>query len=61
MVFLKFNNANIAFGKKTLTGKTYIINKALFITKQVQIIDKKIFIIIVLDAHNKRFVTHIAI
>ena len=33
--FLKINNINMLFNKKTLIQKLYTINKALFIIKQV--------------------------
>ena len=61
MFFLKLSNADMSFGKKTLMWRTYITNKALFTTKQVQIIDKKDFIIVVLDANSEMFVMCIAI
>ena len=35
MFFLKISNIDMSFGKKTLTWKTYIIIKALPITKQI--------------------------
>ena len=59
--FLKFSNVDMLFGEKTLTWRTYTTNKALFTTKQVQIIDKKNFVIAVLDANSKTFVMHMAI
>ena len=49
------------FGEKILIWKIYTINKALFTTKQVQIIDKKHFVIVALDANNKIFIVHVAI
>ena len=49
------------FGKETLTWRTYITIEALLTTKQVQIIDKKDFIIAVLDANSETFVVHVAI
>ena len=61
MHFLKLSNINVLFSKKTLMWKTYTINKALFITKQVQIIDKKDFVIVALDVNNKIFIMYIAI
>ena len=61
MSFLKFNNADMSFGKRALTWKIYITNKALFTTKQVQIINKKDFVIAVLDANSETFVVHVAI
>ena len=61
MPFLKISNADMSFGKGTLTWKTYTINKALPTTEQVQIIDKKDFIIAALDANSETFVVHVAI
>ena len=61
MLFLKLSNADMLFGEKTLIWRTYITNKALFITKQVQIINKKNFVIAVLDTDSKTFVVHMAI
>ena len=61
MPFLKISNANVSFGKKTLTWRTYITNKALSTTKQVQIVDPKKFVIVALDINSETFVVHIAI
>ena len=61
MLFLKLSNANVSFGKKTLTCKTYTTNKALLIIKQVQIIDKKDMVITALDIDSEIFVVHVAI
>ena len=61
MPFLKISNADISFGKKTLMWKTYTTNKTLSTTKQVQIINKKDFVIAALDANSKMFVMHVAI
>ena len=61
LLFLKINNADMLFGEKTLTWKTYTINKALPTTKQVQIINKKNFVIAALDADSKIFVIHVVI
>ena len=61
MLFFKFSNADVLFSKKTLTWRTYTINKTLSTTKQVQIINKKDFVIAALDADSKMFVVHVAI
>ena len=45
MFFLKLSNANMSFDEKTLMQKTYTTNKALPTIEQVQIINKKDFII----------------
>ena len=59
--FLKINNANISFDKKILMWRFYIINKTLPITKQIQLIDLKKFIIIALNTYIKTFIIYIAI
>ena len=61
MLFLKINNINMSFSKKTFTWKSYIINEALFTTKQIQIINLKEFIIVALDADSEIFMVHMAI
>ena len=61
MLFLKISNADIAFGKRTLTWKSYTTNKALLITKQVQLVDPKKFVIAALDADSKTFFVYVAI
>ena len=59
--FLKISNADVLFGEEILTWKTYITNKALATTEQVQIINKRDFVIAALDADSKTFVVHVAI
>ena len=61
MFFLKISNADVSFDEKTLTWKSYTINEALSITKQVQIINPKEFVIIALDVNSKMFVVHMTI
>ena len=61
MSFLKIDNANVAFDKKTLIWKSYTTNKALPTTKQVQLVNPKKFVITALDADSKTFVVHVAI
>ena len=61
MLFLKISNANISFSEKIFMWKSYITNKVLFITKQVQIIDPKKFVIAALDINNKIFVVYMVI
>ena len=50
----------MSFGEKTLTWKTYTTNEALPTTKQVQIINKKDFVIAALDADSETFIVHVA-
>ena len=61
ILFLKLSNADVLFGEKALMWRTYTINKALITTEQVQIIDKKDFVMAALDANSKMFVVHVAI
>ena len=61
MSFLKISNADVLFGKGTLTWKSYITNKALLTTKQVQLVNPKEFVIAVLNADSETFVMHMAI
>ena len=49
------------FDRKTLMWRTYITNKVLLTIKQMQIINKKNFVIIALNADNKTFVVHMII
>ena len=60
MLFLKISNADVSFGEKTLTWRTYTTNEALPTTKQVQIVDLKEFVIAALDVNSKTFVMHVA-
>ena len=60
MPFFKISNADMLFDEKILTWKTYTTNEALPTTKQVQIIDKKDFVIAALDADSEIFVVHVA-
>ena len=60
ILFSKISNVDMLFGEETLTWKTYTTNEALPTTKQVQIIDKKNFIIAALDANSKTFVMYAA-
>ena len=59
--FLKISNANVAFVEETLTWKSYTTSKALPITKQVQQVDLKEFVIVALDADSETFIVHVAI
>ena len=60
MPFLKLSNTDISFDEKILTWKFYITNKALPTTKQVQLVDPKIFVIAAFDTDSETFVVHIA-
>ena len=49
------------FDEKTLTWRTYTTNKALFTIEQVQIINKKDFVIAALNANGETFIVYMAI
>ena len=51
----------MSFNKKIHIWKSYIINKALSTTKQVQFVDLKQFVITTLDVNNKTFVVYMTI
>ena len=61
MFFLKISNADILFGKKIFTWKFYTINKALLITKQVQIVNLEKYVIAELDVNSETFLMHVTI
>ena len=61
ILFLKINNANVAFDEGTLTWKSYTTNKALPTTERVRLINPKEFVIAALDADSETFVVHVAI
>ena len=61
MFFLKISNANMSFREKKFTWKSYIINKILSTTKQVQLVNPKEFVIKALDADSETFVIYVAI
>ena len=61
MPFLKLSDADMSFGEKTLTWRSYITSKALPTTKRVQIIEKKDFIIAAFDFNSKGFVIYVTI
>ena len=51
----------MSFREKILIWKSYITNKALSTTKQVQILNKKDFVKAALDANSETFVIYMAI
>ena len=61
MFFLKLSNIEVLFGEKVYIWKIYTINEALSTIEQILIIDKKNFIMVILDINNKRFIVHVAI
>ena len=61
MLFLKISNANMSFGEKKSTRKSYTTNKILLTINQVQPIDPKKFVITILDESSKTFVIYMAI
>ena len=59
--FLKISNNNIAFGKETLTWKSYTTSKALPTIERVWQVNPKEFVRAALDADSKTFIMHVAI
>lgn len=59
--FLKFNNTNILFDKKSLMYRFYTPIKALFTIGQVLIIHKKNFVIAALNMDSKTFIVYVKI
>lgn len=60
MLFLTFNKVNIQFAEKKLTWRSYTSAKALSITKQVEIINKKKFGKTVLNIELEIFVMYVS-
>ena len=61
MLFLKLNNTNMSFDKGIFIQIIYITNESLLSTKRAPIINKKDFIIAVLNTNSKTFIVRIAI
>lgn len=59
MFFLIFSNANVVFKDQELIKKFYTLIKALLITKQIQIINQKKFVVIALDLGKKVFIKYV--
>ena len=60
MPFLTFSNTDVQFAEKELTWRTYTTEKALPITRQVEIINQKKFAKAVLDENVEAFVVHVS-
>lgn len=60
IIFLALNNVDIQFNIKKLIRKTYTITKISLITSQVELIDKKKYIKVVLNVNLETFVMHIS-
>lgn len=58
--FIIFNNANLLFVEWKLIWRLYTLVKTLLTTKQVEIIDKKEFVKVMLDKNSKTFIVYIA-
>ena len=61
MPFLKISNADVLFGERTLTWKSYTTNEVLLTTEQAQLIELKKIVIVKLDVNSKTFVVYMAI
>ena len=60
-LFLKIRKTDMSFDEKILTWKFHTTIKALPTIEQVQILNLKTFLIVVLDVCNKTFIVHMAI
>ena len=60
LLFLTLSNANVQFAEKKLTWKTYITKEALPTTHQVEIIDRKKFAKVSLNANVEAFEVHVS-
>ena len=60
MLFLSLSYANIDFLNQKLWWRTYITQKALSTTRQIELVEKKEFIAAGLDPKYKTFIIHIA-
>ena len=61
MPFLKLSNADVSFGERMLTWKSYTTSEVLPTTERVQLVDFKEFVIAALDADSETFVMYVAI
>ena len=60
MSFPTFNKAHIQFTERELVKKYYTVVEILLTTKYMKIINKKKFMIVVLNVNNETFVLHVA-
>ena len=60
MPFLTLSKADIQFVKRELVWKIYTAAETLPMTKKVEIIDKREFAAVAMNADNKTFVVHVA-
>ena len=58
-LFLTFSKADIWFAERELVWRTYIVVEALPTTRRVEIIDRKKFAAVALNANDETFVVHI--
>ena len=59
MFFLILSKADIWFAERELVWKTYTAAEALPTTREVEIIDKKEFVVVALNVDNETFVVHV--
>lgn len=62
MSLLYLSNADVEFVEKIekLTWSSYITTKSLPNIRQIELINKREFVIIVLDIHSETFIIHIS-
>ncbi len=58
--FLTMNNTDIDFQARNLQWRSYTTGNVLSTTKQIELIEKKEFAVVVLDSEHKAFIIHMA-
>lgn len=60
ILFLSLSKVKVNFAEQKLNWRMYSLDKALLLTKQVQIINQKKFAVAALGANKEAFVVHMA-
>ncbi len=61
MIFLTMSNADVDFQVRDLQWRFYTTRDILLITRQIELIEKKEFVAVVLNPEHKSFLIHIAV
>ncbi len=60
MFFLTLSEAKVRFASKKLVRRSYTAKDAIPTTTQIEIIDKKKFVVAAMDPQNKIFMVHVS-
>lgn len=60
LFFLAFSNGDFQFGIEKLTWRSYTVAEALPTTSQIELINKTVFVKVVLDKNFETFVIYMA-